>query len=208
MSDNRESFVPNPVLAGLVGICPLIAASRSLAEGTAYGLGAALCALAIGALGPPARSLIADRLQAPVTLAFSAALSLAYGYFIRAYSPVIAASLWIYLPLLAVSGLSLSTLRRGAYSERFGPDGRSRFGALAIEALTFLLVAAFVGALREIVGVGSLTLPTPGNKPLLVDIAGFAPLRLLVTPAGGFIFLGFLVAAYRAIAHSGRRKST
>jgi hypothetical protein len=42
MSEVREGFIPNPVLAGLVGICPLIAAARSLAEAAVYGLGAAL----------------------------------------------------------------------------------------------------------------------------------------------------------------------
>jgi electron transport complex protein RnfE len=206
VNEGRDGFVPNPILAGLVGICPLIAVSRSLAEGTVYGLGAALCALTLGAVVPPARAMIADRLHEPATLALSAALAIAYGFCIRIYSSAIAAGLWIYLPLIAVSGLSLSTLRRSSFSDRFGPDGRSRFMDVALEALMFLLTAAFVGGAREIIGLGTLTLPTPGIEPARLVVSGFVPLRILVSPAGGFVFLGFLVAAYRAIGRAGGRR--
>jgi Na+-translocating ferredoxin:NAD+ oxidoreductase subunit E len=206
MSEGRESFVPNPVLAGLVGICPLIAVSRSLAEGVAYGLGAALCAIGLGAIVPPARGLIAERLQAPATIAFSAVLALAYGYCVRAYSAPMAAGLWIYLPLLAVSGLSLTTLRKGNSPDRFGPDGRSRFATVALESIMFLFTAAFVGGARELIGLGTLTLPTPGMTPARLSLADFAPLRILVSPAGGFILLGFLVAAYRSLIRAGGRR--
>ena len=68
-------------------------------------------------------------------IAFSAALALGYGYCVRVYSLSIAAGLWIYLPLLAVSGLSLSSLRRAGKPERIGPDGRSRLADIALEAL-------------------------------------------------------------------------
>jgi electron transport complex protein RnfE len=206
MNEGREGFVPNPILSGLVGICPLIVVSRSLAEGAVYGLGAALCALTLGAVVPPIRAMIADRLHAPATLALSAALAIAYGFCVRAYSSTICTGLWIYLPLIAVSGLSLSTLRRSSFVDRFGPDGRSRFADVAFEALMFLLTAAFVGGAREIIGLGTLTLPTPGIEPARLMVSGFAPLRILVSPAGGFVFLGFFVAVYRAVTRAGGRR--
>jgi Na+-translocating ferredoxin:NAD+ oxidoreductase subunit E len=205
MSELRESYVPNPILAGLVGICPLVVASRSLAEGSAYGLGVALCAFTLGLAAPPLRSLIAERLQPPATLALSAALALAYGFCVRAYSAPIAAGLWLYLPLLAVSGLSLGALRRSPNPDRYGPDGRSRLVDIALECLMFLLLAAFLGAFRELLGLGTLTLPTPGMSPSRLVLTDFAPLRVLVSPAGGFIIVGFLAAAYRALSHAGRR---
>ena len=206
MNKGRDGFVPNPILSGLVGICPLIAVSRSLAEGAVYGLGAALCALTLGAVLPAARAMITDRLHAPATLVFSAALAIVYGFCVHIYSSTIAAGLWIYLPLIAVGGLSLSTLRRSSIADRFGPDGRSRFADVALEAFMFLLTAAFVGGAREIIGLGTLTLPTPGIVPVRIVVTGIMPLRLLVSPAGGFVFLGFLVAAYRAVVRAGGRR--
>jgi electron transport complex protein RnfE len=208
MSDNREGFVPNPLLTGLVGICPLIAAAKSLAEGVVYGLGAAFCAVSLGALVPLLRGVVADRLRAPATLALSAALALSYSLCVGIYSPTIASGLWIYLPLLAVSGLSLSVLRRTYVNGSLGPDGRSRFGPIALEAFMFLLTASFVGGLREIAGLGTLTLPTPGLALERVAISDFAPLPMLVSPAGGFILLGFIVAAYRSIVRTAGRRNT
>jgi Na+-translocating ferredoxin:NAD+ oxidoreductase subunit E len=208
MSDAKEGFIPNTLLSGLVGICPLIAAAKSLAEGLVYGLGVALCAVALGAIVPVLRGVVADRLRVPATLALSAALALSYALCVGIYSPTIAAGLWIYLPLLAVSGLSLSVLRRTHVNGGLGPEGRSHFGPILLEAFMFLLTAAFVGGLREIVGLGTLTLPTPGLSLARVAIADFAPLPMLVSPAGGFILLGFIVAAYRSLVRTGGRRST
>ena len=206
MIDVREGYIPNPILAGLVGVCPLVAVSRNLAEGVVYGLGAAICSLALGAVVPSARALIADRLHESAALVLSTALALAFGFCVRVYSPSIAAALWIYIPLIAVSGLSLSTLRRCSSKERSGSNSRSRFPVVAFEALMFLLTAAFIAGTREIFGLGTLTLPTPGIEPVRIAITDFAPLRILITPAGGFIFLGFLVAAYHALARAGGRR--
>jgi electron transport complex protein RnfE len=207
VSDNQETFVPNPVLSGLVGVCPLIAAAKSLAEGLAYGLGAAACALALGASVPLIKAKLPDRLRAPATLCLSAFLAVCYASALSLYSPVIAASLWIYAPLLAVSGLSLSVIRRGTAKGRFRPDGRSRFLDIAVESLLFLVTAALVGGLRELIGLGTLGLPSFGTDPVFVSMTDFSPLRFLVSPAGGFILLGFMVAAYRAAVRATRRRS-
>ncbi len=207
MSTARGSFVPNPVLAGLVGICPLIAISRSLAEATIYGLGAALCALVLGAIAPPLRSIIPDRLQAQSNLAISCSIALVYASCVQFYSPAIAAGLWIYLPLLAVGGLSLSVIRRSGFSSsRLGPDGQSRFGAVVLESAMFLLTSALLGGARELLGLGTLTLPVPGMNPSRILFVDFAPARLLIAPAGGFIVMGFVIAAYRSIIRVSGRK--
>jgi Na+-translocating ferredoxin:NAD+ oxidoreductase RnfE subunit len=72
----------------------------------------------------------------------------------------------------------------------------------------FFITAACVGGLREIIGLGTLTLPTPGLTPSRIEVTDFAPLRILVSPAGGFILLGFFIAAYRAILGVGGRKTS
>jgi electron transport complex protein RnfE len=206
MSFEKEGFVPNPILAGLIGICPLVVAAKSFAEGAAYGLGATLCALLLGLLIPPARDFLPDRLQAPASLAISAALALIYALCLGMYSPALAAGLGIYLPLLAVSGLSLVALRLSSFPSRSGPDGQSRLAVIAMQSAWFLVTSACVGAAREILGLGMLTIPTPGASLSRIAVADFSPLRILVSPAGGFILLGFLVALYRVTLRASGRK--
>jgi Na+-translocating ferredoxin:NAD+ oxidoreductase subunit E len=204
VSADRDGFVPNPLLAGLVGLAPVAVVSRSLVDGLVYGLGAAFCSISLGSIVPAIRNSIPDRLQAQASIAASAALAVLYSCCVSLFSPTVASSLWIYLPLLAASGLSLATLRRVRATERYGPDGSSRLIGISIEAIAFMFTSALVGAARELLAYGMLSLPIPGLAPLRISFAGLDGFRFLASPAGGFILLGFLVAAYKGLARSTR----
>mgnify|MGYP001767041437 CR=1 FL=1 len=92
MKARASAFTPNPLLAGLLGLCPLVAADRGLPEGIALGLGAAICALVLGAVAAPSRGFVPDRLRAIFSLALSSAVALLYSFGVRAYSPALADS--------------------------------------------------------------------------------------------------------------------
>jgi Na+-translocating ferredoxin:NAD+ oxidoreductase RnfE subunit len=206
MSDRSRPFVPNPVLGGLIGAGPLVAAARSFSDGLVLGVGAALSALALEATLPALKREIPERFRAPASIALSASLAIVYGLAIEAYLPVVETGLWIYLPLLAVNGLSLHAIRMSSAQGESGIAGRGRFGTIFREALGYLLVACFMGAFREACGLGTLTLPGFGSVAIRMVIADRPPLRLLAAPAGGFIALGLLTALYRgALRARGRR---
>lgn len=205
MSSRAPAFTPNPLLAGMLGVCPLVAADRSLPEGIALGLGAAICSLALGALAATSRNLVPDRLRALFSLAASTAVALLYAYGVRAYSPVLADGLGIFLPLLAVSALSLHSLKRG--SPVAGSAGqRDRYASIAKEASSFLGIAIVIGALREILGQGMLSLPLPGEGSLRLASLPLSPMRAMASPAGGFMLVGCLAAAYRLALRAAGRK--
>ena len=217
MSDRDSPFSPDPVLGSLLGLGPLAVAARSLAEGLILGFGAALCALVLGAAIPPLRRQLPERFRAPASLILSTALALLYGLAAEAYFPVASAGLWLYLPLLAVNCLSLQAIRLSARQvarqaalqgeEGYQPvDVPLRFAIVLKGAGSYLVLASALGAFRELFGIGSLTLPGFGPDRFVLTLSSEAPLRLLVTPAGGFLLLGFLTALYRAILRArGRR---
>lgn len=204
MKARKGAFVPNPLLAGMLGICPLVAADRSLPEGMALGLGAAVCSLVLGAVAAPSRNIVPDRLRALFSLALSAAAALLYSFGVRAYSPAVADGLGVFLPLLAVSALSLHTLRRGSSAAQGA--GSERYASIAIEALYFLATAMVIGAIREILGKGTLTVPLPGDGELRLASLPFMPMRALSSPAGGFMLVGCLAAGYRLFLRGAGRK--
>jgi len=205
MNARRAAFVPNPLLAGMLGICPLVAADRSLPEGIALGLGAAICSLVLGAVAAPSRGIVPDRLRAPFSLALSAAVALLYSFGVRAYSPIVADGLGIFLPLLAVSALSLHTLRRSS-AVNGSASTRERYSSIAKEAFAFLATAVLIGAAREALGMGTLTIPLPGEGELRLMELPSSPLRMLSSSAGGFILIGCLAAAYRLALRGAGRK--
>jgi Na+-translocating ferredoxin:NAD+ oxidoreductase subunit E len=205
MSARASAFTPNPLLAGMLGVCPLVAADRGLPEGIALGLGAAICSLVLGALAATSRNVVPDRLRALFSLAASTAIALLYAYGVRAYSPALADGLGIFLPLLAVSALSLHSLKRSSPAAGSAAP-RDRYASIAKEAASFLATAILIGALREILGRGTLTIPLPGEGMLRLAALPLSPMRAMASPAGGFMLVGCLAAAYRLVLRSAGRK--
>jgi electron transport complex protein RnfE len=189
----------------MLGLCPLVAADRGLPEGIALGLGAALCSLVLGAVAASSRGLVPDRLRALFSIALSSAVALAYSFGVRAYSPALADGLGIFLPLLAVSGLSLHALKRSSPAALAAEPGE-RYASIAKEAAAFLATAAAIGAIREAAGLGTLTIPLPGDGELRLLSLPCSPLRVLSSPAGGFMLVGGLAAAYRLALRGAGRK--
>lgn len=211
MNVHRPSYVPNPVLSGLLGVFPLVAAANSLVNGLVLGLGVALSALVLGLAMPFLHSFAPDRLRTPVALTISASLALLIGAGVEAYSPAAARSLGIYLPLLAVNCLNLQTLRYhpsavdGAGRSFPGQHGPG-ISALVRESLGYVAIAILIGAFRELLGAGTLSLVRPGSQFFFLSIADNPPARLFAAPAGGFILLGCLAALYRAATLKRKRR--
>jgi Na+-translocating ferredoxin:NAD+ oxidoreductase subunit E len=199
MDERLKPFVPNPVMGGLLGLCPLVAAADSFADGAVIGLGAALSALALGALLPLLRGVLPQRLRSPVAFILAASLAALYSVGVEAYSPALASGLGLYLPLTAVNCIIIATLRHSLRDEG------SPFPWLLPTAAGYLLVALILSGLREFLGAGTLTLPSPGS-PSAIAFTQAPPLRLLVAPAGGFMLLGCFAALYRFVLRiKGRR---
>ncbi|MDA8424502.1 MAG: hypothetical protein M0Z80_00055 [Treponema sp.] len=202
MNEQRHPYVPNPVLSGLLGVFPLVAAANSLMNGFVLGVGVAVSSLVLALLMPFLQSFVPDRLRTPSSLALSAALALLIGAGVEAFSPAAARYLGVYIPLLAVNCLSLQTLRH--YPQAMDGEGRvfaGQYGtgisSLLKEALGYIAAAILIGAFRELVGSGTLNFAGPGAQLFSFSLTDGAPARLFAAPAGGFIVLGCAVALYR-----------
>lgn len=195
----REAFVPNVVAGGLLGLCPLVAASDSFADGAVLGLGVALSVLVLGFALAALKNRIPQRLRYPLVFVFEALFSALYTVAIRTYSPLLASGLDIYLPLLASNCVLSASLYRALRNEKTATS------ALFPSALGYLGAALVLSLIREVLGLGSLSLPTPGAL-LVLRFTEVPPMRLLAAPAGGFMLLGAFAALYRLFLRlAGRR---
>ncbi len=195
----REPFVPNVVTGGLLGLCPLVAAANTFADGAAIGLGVALSVLALGYSLAAFKNYIPQRLRYPLVFVLEAVFAALYTVGIRAYSPVMASALDIYLPLLASNCVLSTSLYRALGS------GKAAAASIPASALGYLAAALVLSALREALGLGTLSLPLPGS-PLVLRYCEMPPMRLLAAPAGGFMLLGAFAALYRLLLRlAGRR---
>ena len=186
----------NPGLVQLLGLCPLLAVSSTLGSG----LGLGLATLAVLAVSNLAASLVGRVLPAEIRIAVFvlviAALVTAVELALAAWVPALHATLGIFLPLIVTNCLLLA--RAEAFASRQSP-GLALLDGVAM-GTGFLLVLVVLGALRELLGRGSL------GQDLVILFGGGAPagLRLFgeehgfllaVLPPGAFVTLGLLLAA-------------
>lgn len=196
MTDERKAFTPNPLLAGMWGLCPIIAADRSLPEGLALGIGAAFCSLILAGSLHISRGIIPQRLRPIFSLSLSSASAIVYTLLIEIYSVSLSDALWVFLPLLAVCATSLHTIKRCS-SGIDGITSKENCTSIVKEAVLFFFTAVCVGAFREILGQGTLSLPLPGDSELRLFSMNIQPVVIFSSPSGGFLLLGLLTAFYR-----------
>ncbi len=186
----------NPGLVQLLGLCPLLAISTSLANG----LGLGLATLAVLAASNTAASLAGRGLPAEIRIAvfvlLIAALVTALELALAAWLPGLHASLGVFLPLIVTNCLVLA--RAEAFASRQDVP-RALLDGLAM-GTGFMLVLVTLGATRELLGHGTLGADlalllgngAPGGGLRFFDARHGLLLALL--PPGAFILLGLMLA--------------
>lgn len=190
----------NPALVQLLGLSPLLAMSRSVA--TALGLGFATLAVLVSSSIAVAllRKRTSDAVRIPVFLLLIATFTGCIELLLQAYRYPLYQALGIFVPLIAANGALLAT---AAASRRHSLASAARGGLLT--GLGFAWVLLLLGALRELLGQGTLCrqmdlLFGPGaaawQLQVLPDDYEFP---LWVLPPGAFLLTGFLLALKNAI---------
>jgi len=188
--------VQNPGLVQLLGLCPLLAVSTTVA----YGLGLGLATIAVLLISNTLAALIGRWLLPEVRIAVFvvviAAAVTAVELTLAAWLPAIHAGLGIFLPLIVTNCLVL------ARAESFA--ARNAVGSAMLDALAmgvgFMLVLLALGASRELLGHGSLgagldDVLGPAWSGTRIDVFPERHgLLFVLLPPGAFILLGLMLA--------------
>ena len=194
--------VQNPGLVQLLGLCPLLAVSTTVA----YGLGLGLATIAVLLISNALAALIGRWLLPEIRIAVFfvviAAAVTAVELALAAWMPAIHAGLGIFLPLIVTNCLVLARAESFASRNALWP---AMLDALAMGA-GFLLVLLALGASRELLGHGSLGAGLDGILGPAwtgAQIEVFPErhgLLLVLLPPGAFILLGLMLAMRNRVA--------
>ena len=201
----------NPALVQLLGLCPLLAVTGSVVN--ALGLGLATCFVLVASNTTVSliRHITADAVRLPTFVMIIAASVTCIELLMQAFSYGLYEVLGIFLPLITTNCVILG---RADGFARKNPVLPALYDGLLM-GLGFTLVLLILGALRELVGTGSLF----ANMDLLfgasaadwkvVVFADSQPFLLAILPPGAFIFTGLLIALKNLIDdHLERRAAT
>ena len=182
----------NPVLVGLLGMCPTLATTKSLES--AFGMGILVILTLIGSnvLISLLRKIIPAEVKIPCYIVIIATFVTIIKMFAEAFLPELYASLGVFISLIVVNCIILG--RAESFASKNGPL-MSLLDALGM-GIGFTMALCIMGIIRELLGTGGLTF---GVYFTFIPYVSFTPLaefaiKLFVLPAGGFLTLGCILA--------------
>jgi electron transport complex protein RnfE len=182
---NRGIIKENPIFRLVLGMCPTLAVTTSLENAIGMGAAATFVLICSNCVISSLRNLIPAKVRIPCYIVVIATFVTIVDLLMQAYTPALAESLGIFIPLIVVNCIILG--RAEAFAAR-----NSVFNSLADGigmGIGFTLALSIIAAFREILGNGTLTLW--GSLGVQVHAS---PIVLAILPAGGFVTLGCILA--------------
>ena len=200
----------NVVFVQLLAMCPAMAVTGSATNGLGMGLATTVVLVVSNALISSVRNFVSNDVRIPVFVVLIATLVTLVDMALNAWLHDLYKVLGLFIALIVVNCAILG--RAEAFASR-APVLASALDGLAM-GLGFTFALTAIGAVREVLGSGTLF----ANAHLLLGQAfGFLELRvipdykgvlLMILPPGGFLVLGFLLAAKRVLeARLGARRA-
>lgn len=186
----------NPGLVQLLGLCPLLAVSGTVINALGLGIATTLVLTGSNVLVSMIRHIVRPELRIPVFVMVIASLVTAVELSMKAWFYDLYQILGIFIPLIVTNCAIIA--RAEAFASK-NNVARSCIDGLSM-GLGFTLVLITLGAVREVLGQGTLfsyaeLMFGEGAKwmtiTLIDDYRGFL---LAILPPGAFIGLGFLIA--------------
>lgn len=166
----------------LLGMCPTLATTTSGINGMSMGLATMFVLICSNFVISLIKNVVPDMVRIPVFVVVIAAFVSTLQMLMEAYLPSINKSLGIYIPLIVVNCIILG--RAEAFACKNKPLA-SICDGIGI-GLGFTFALALLGAVRELIGAGTLF-----GIALLPETCN---VLLFVLPPGAFITLGYLIA--------------
>lgn len=182
----------NPVLVGLLGMCPMLATTKSLESAFGMGLLVILTLIGSNVLVSLLRKVIPAEVKIPCYIVIIATFVTIIKMFAEAFLPELYASLGVFISLIVVNCIILG--RAEAFASKNGPLA-SLLDACGM-GIGFTIALCIMGIIRELLGTGGLTF---GVYFTFIPYTSVTPLsayaiKLFVLPAGGFLTLGLILA--------------
>jgi len=180
----RGLWRENPVLVQLLGLCPTLAVTNSVANSIVMGLATFFVLLGSSVLVSALKRLVPNAVRISTYVLIIATFVTIAEMVLQALVPDIHKALGPFVALIIVNCIILG--RQEAFASR-QPVGRAALDAIGMGG-GFMLALLLMGSLREVLGSGSL---------LGVSLFGprYEPWVIFVLPPGGFFTLAFLLLA-------------
>ncbi|MBR4046146.1 MAG: electron transport complex subunit E [Alistipes sp.] len=177
----------NPTFVLILGMCPTIGVTSSAINGMGMGVATMAVLIMSNIVISLIKNLIPGKVRIPAFIVVIASFVTIIEMLMQAYVPSLYAALGVFIPLIVVNCIILG--RAEAFASKNGVLD-SALDGVGI-GLGFTLSLTVIGAVREVLGSGSIFGYTFAD--------GVMPLLFILAP-GGFIVLGYLMVLFNKVA--------
>ncbi|GGW59649.1 electron transport complex subunit E [Alishewanella tabrizica] len=198
----------NPGLVQLLGLCPLLGVTNTLTNAIGLGLATLLVLVGSNVVVSLVRTQVPNEIRIPIFVMIIATFVTVIQLLMNAYTFGLYQSLGIFLPLIVTNCAIIGRAEAYASKNPVLPSAIDGF----MMGVGFLLVLLVLGAMREILGQGTLF---DGADLLLGTWASALRIEvfhsdnhflLAMLPPGAFIGMGLLIALKNSIDQRQARK--
>ncbi|MGB0459174.1 MAG: electron transport complex subunit E [Porticoccaceae bacterium] len=191
----------NPALVQLLGLCPLLAVTGTVVNALGLGLATMMVLIGSNIIVSLIRHHVSDAVRLPVFVIIIATFVTCAELVMKAFTYELYQILGIFIPLIVTNCAILGRAEAFASKQSVGMAGLDGF----MMGLGFLMVLVCLGAVRELLGQGTLLAdmqllfgPSATSWTLHPFGEGYSFL-IAILPPGAFLVMGFLMAIKNAI---------
>ncbi len=177
----------------VLGLCPVLAVTKSVENGIGMGVATTFVLVFSNLLISLLRNVIPSKVRIACYIVIIATFVTIVELVMQAYTYELFLKLGIFIPLIVVNCIVLG--RAEAFASKNGPV-LSIADGMGI-GIGFTLSLAALGAVREILGNGTITIW--GGTPIFEMGANFLPFRFMIEAPGAFVGLGLMLCMMNLI---------
>ena len=206
---SRATLANNPAWAQLLGLCPLLAVSNTVANATGLALASAFVVIGANTSISLLRRIIPNEARLPCFVLVIATFTTLTAMVLEAYAFDLYSRIALFVQIIVTNCMILG--RAEVFASR-QPVGRALMDALGTAA-GFAIALLALGALREVLGQGTLMadmdlLFGPAAAALTIEVFSTPPLALAVLPPGAFIIAALMFALVQGLANRSNQPSS
>ena len=197
---NKEAFIKplngdNPILVQVLGICSALAVTSQLKPAIVMGLAVTIITAFSNVIISIIRNTIPQRIRIIVQLVVVAALVTIVSQVLKAFAYDVSVQLSVYVGLIITNCILMGRLEAFAMMNKPWPSFLDGVG----NGLGYALILVIVGAVRELLGCGSLL-----GFQLIPEGAynfGYVNNGMMTMPAMALILVGCVIWVHRAFIY-------
>ncbi len=185
----------NTIFKLALSLCPSIAVTNNLKNGIFMGLAVLFVQTMVNITISLMRNVIHPKVRLPIFMLVISGWVTVTSMLMAAFVPDVYAKVGLYIQLIVAFASILARAEMFASKNTIMPSMADGLGM----GIGFLFALTTISFFRELVGKGSLTVPTGLASQHIFTFMQTKPVLIMILPAGGFFAVGILMALFNWI---------